>query len=140
MSLNNLAELYRVQGRFDEAAPLYERALAVAEAALGPDHPDVALTLNGLAELHRAHGDYEAAEPEYARALAIREKALGSDHPDVARPWTAWPPSTSRPDGTTEAKRLRERARDDPGDVEAAASERYSMPTSNWPRWAVSPF
>jgi tetratricopeptide (TPR) repeat protein len=56
----------------------------VAEAAVGPDHPDVALTLNGLAELHRAQGDYPTAEPYFARALAIREEALGDDHPDVA--------------------------------------------------------
>ncbi len=34
-SLNNLAELYRVQGRYAEAEPLYQRALAIREKALG---------------------------------------------------------------------------------------------------------
>ena len=41
-SLNNLAELYRNQGKYAEAEPLYKRSLAIREKALGPDHPDVA--------------------------------------------------------------------------------------------------
>ena len=41
-SLNNLAELYRAQGRYADAEPLYKRSLAIREKALGPDHPDVA--------------------------------------------------------------------------------------------------
>ena len=39
-SLNNLAS--STQGRYAEAEPLYKRALAIQEKALGPDHPDVA--------------------------------------------------------------------------------------------------
>jgi len=41
-SLGNLATLYQAQGRYAEAGPLHERALAIREAALGPEHPDVA--------------------------------------------------------------------------------------------------
>ncbi len=62
-----------------------ERALAIWEKALGPDHPDVAASLNNLASLYHAQGAYERAKPLYERALAIREKALGPDHPDVGR-------------------------------------------------------
>ena len=39
-SLNNLAELYRTQGRYAKAEPLYERSLAIMDekaAPLGPD-------------------------------------------------------------------------------------------------------
>lgn len=39
------------QDRFEEAAPLLERALTIAEAALGSDHPDVALILHTQASL-----------------------------------------------------------------------------------------
>ena len=78
-SLNNLAGLYDAQGRYAEAEPLYERALAIWEKALGPEHPDVATSLNNLAELYRDQGRYAEAEPLYERALAIREKALGPD-------------------------------------------------------------
>ena len=51
-SLNNLAYLYKRQGRYAEAEPLYLRSLAILEKALGPDHPSVALSLNNLALLH----------------------------------------------------------------------------------------
>ena len=64
--------------------PLYKRALAIREKALGPDHPDVAKSLNNLAGLYREQGRYADAEPLFKRSLAIYEKALGPDHPDVA--------------------------------------------------------
>ncbi len=35
------AQLY-AQGKYAEAEPLYRRALATRETALGPEHPDVA--------------------------------------------------------------------------------------------------
>ena len=41
------------QGKLDEAAPLYKRAVAAWEKALGPDHPLVATGLNNQAELLR---------------------------------------------------------------------------------------
>jgi len=83
-SLNNLAGLYRNQGRYSEAEPLYKRALSIREKVLGSDHPDVALSLNSLAGLYRNQGRYSEAEPLYKRALSIVEKVLGSEHPDVA--------------------------------------------------------
>ena len=84
-SLGNLAELYYYQGKYAEAEPLYKRALAIKEKALGPDHPSVATGLNTLALLYYNQGKYAEAEPLYKRALATREKALGPDHPDVAQ-------------------------------------------------------
>ena len=44
-TLNNLALLYDAQGRYTEAEPLYKRALAIREKALGPAHPGVATRL-----------------------------------------------------------------------------------------------
>jgi tetratricopeptide (TPR) repeat protein len=69
---------------FEEAEPLYQRALAIWEKALGPEHSDVARSLNNLAVLYRNQGKYAAGEPLYQRALAIWEKALGPEHSDVA--------------------------------------------------------
>ncbi len=66
------------------ALPFSKRALAIFEKALGPDHPDTALSLNNLGYLLRAMGELAAARPYYERALAIRENALGADHPDTA--------------------------------------------------------
>ena len=39
------------QGKLEEALPLYDRALAIDEKVLGPDHPDVAGDLNNKAAL-----------------------------------------------------------------------------------------
>ncbi len=73
-SLNNLAELYRAQGKYAEAEPLNQRALVIREKALGPDHPHVAQSLENYATLLRETGrNTEAAKME-ARAKAIRAK------------------------------------------------------------------
>ena len=54
--------------------PLYKRALAIREKALGPEHPDVAQSLENYAALLRDTGrGAEAVELE-ARATAIRAK------------------------------------------------------------------
>jgi CHAT domain-containing protein len=82
--LGAVAQLYRTQGRYADAEPLYKRSLAIAEKALGPDHRHVAVSLNDLAVLYQAQGRYADAEPLYKRALAIEEKTLGPDHPEVA--------------------------------------------------------
>ncbi|HEY2958094.1 MAG TPA: tetratricopeptide repeat protein [Actinomycetota bacterium] len=39
-NLGNLAGVVRAQGDLDAARTLHERALAIREARLGPDHPD----------------------------------------------------------------------------------------------------
>ena len=42
LRLNNLAALYHASGAYAKAEPLYQRALAIREKALGPEHPDTA--------------------------------------------------------------------------------------------------
>jgi hypothetical protein len=39
-SLPNLAALYKSQGRYGEAEPLYRRSLAILLQSLGADHPN----------------------------------------------------------------------------------------------------
>ena len=39
------------QGNYDDAEPLYKRALVIREETLSPRHPDVATSLNNLASL-----------------------------------------------------------------------------------------
>ena len=72
VSLNNLAECYRAQGRYAEAEPRYRRALAIQEKALGPEHPDVATSLTSLAALYRATERIPAADALEKRAARIR--------------------------------------------------------------------
>ena len=44
-------------------------SLAISEKALGPDHPDVAISLNNLAALYNDQGRYADAEPLYKRVV-----------------------------------------------------------------------
>ena len=60
------------------------RALDIAEAAFGPQHPTVATRLNNLATLLKATNRLAEAEPLMRRALAIAEASFGPQHPDVA--------------------------------------------------------
>ena len=61
VSFNSLAMLYNAQGKYGEAEPLFRRALAIAEKALGLEHPNVAASLNNLAGLYQAQGKYAEA-------------------------------------------------------------------------------
>ncbi|WP_170136275.1 tetratricopeptide repeat protein [Nannocystis exedens] len=72
-------------GKYVEARELLDRALALREKVLGPDHPDTSTTLANLGNLSLATGDRDAARVFHERSLAIKERALGPNHPDVAR-------------------------------------------------------
>ena len=81
--LNKVAYYFYERAAYVEAELLCQRALAIREKALGPDHPEVSTSLNNLAALYSAQGKYDLAEPLYQRAVAILEKTLGPDHPQV---------------------------------------------------------
>jgi tetratricopeptide (TPR) repeat protein len=78
---NELA--YHLQGiaQYMAARPYYERALAIREAVLGPQHPDTARSLNNLGFVLQAQGELAAARPYYERALQIFTARLGPQHP-----------------------------------------------------------
>ncbi|MEI6371810.1 MAG: tetratricopeptide repeat protein, partial [Nostocales cyanobacterium ELA608] len=80
---NNLAVLYRNQGKYSEAEPLYLEALEMRKRLFTGDHPDVASSLNNLAVLYRNQGKYSEAEPLYLDALAMSERTLGANHRDT---------------------------------------------------------
>jgi tetratricopeptide (TPR) repeat protein len=84
--LLNEAGLYLWQrADHQQAHTLLERALAIRETHLGPDHPDTAQSLNNLALVLHDQGAYDEARTLHERALAIREAHLGPDDPDVAQ-------------------------------------------------------
>ncbi len=83
-SLNNRAELAESQRQLGRAEQLYQQALKLAQALLGPEHPKVADSLTGLGNTYYDQGRFADAETMLKRALAIRVAALGSSHPEVA--------------------------------------------------------
>ena len=70
-SLNNLALLYRVQGRLTEAEPLLLETLRFFRAAQPVDYPNVARSLNNLAVLYSDEDRFAEAEPLLLEALEI---------------------------------------------------------------------
>jgi tetratricopeptide (TPR) repeat protein/tRNA A-37 threonylcarbamoyl transferase component Bud32 len=82
--LTALGILLNSEGKYDEARDHYERAFAIREKALRPEHPQIATSLYNLGNVAWSQGKYEEARAYYERALAAREKALGPEHPKVA--------------------------------------------------------
>lgn len=82
--LDRAALYLRTRGELRTAEILYERALAINQEVLGPEHPDTARSLRELGGLLAERGDLPAAAPLLSRAVAVQERALGPDHPDVA--------------------------------------------------------
>lgn len=83
-TLSNLAALRGAQARFEEAQAYAEQAVAVLEAAFGPEAPELGTSLNTLASIYADLADYGRAEATHQRALALHRTAFGDDHPDVA--------------------------------------------------------
>src|SRR5262245_11555226 len=69
--LDTLVRIYNSQVRHKEAKPLAERSLALREANLGPNHPNVATSLDSLATIYMATG-----ESMKARSLLERETSI----------------------------------------------------------------
>jgi tetratricopeptide (TPR) repeat protein len=63
---------------------LWERELACAEDALGPDRPEIVPELRRIAAQYLDLGFRLSCRALYRRVLAIHEQALGADHPQLA--------------------------------------------------------
>jgi CHAT domain-containing protein/Tfp pilus assembly protein PilF len=109
-ALNNLAEIYSGMGRDAEAEPLYKRALAVMEKAVGLDSVDIAIELNNLAALYQRQQRYAEAEPLFKRALALSERSLPANHPDIGRALNNLATDYEKQDRHAESEALTRRA------------------------------
>jgi tetratricopeptide (TPR) repeat protein len=79
-TLNQLGEVFRAQGRYEEAEPLFRQALTLQEQTFGPRNHQVAKTLNNLAALYTAQGKLAEAEKQCRRAIQIQEALLGPNN------------------------------------------------------------
>jgi len=78
-------ELLRSQGDLDRAFPMLVHGERIMEAALGPNHLQVADALIPIGECYEARRQYADAESVFHKAFEIRQKALGPAHPAVAK-------------------------------------------------------
>jgi len=85
--LLNQAGIYlRGRAELKAAKVVHERALKIAEAVYGSEHPEVATGVNNLGLVLKEQGDLAGARKCYERALRIQEEAFGPEHPTVAIP------------------------------------------------------
>jgi tetratricopeptide (TPR) repeat protein len=82
--LDRSSTYLRERGQYRQARPIAEQALAVTEAALGPNHAEVAWRCDEFGMVQYELGDLAGAKVQLQRAVAIGEMVLGPDHPDVA--------------------------------------------------------
>ncbi|MBV6628246.1 MAG: CHAT domain-containing protein [Rivularia sp. (in: Bacteria)] len=83
-SLNNLAELYRIQANYADAQPLLIESIEMRKRLLGENHPDVAQSLNNLAAFYVIQGNYSEAEDYFFQALHLWKIHLGEEHEEIA--------------------------------------------------------
>ncbi|NTX36270.1 tetratricopeptide repeat protein [Myxococcus sp. CA033] len=81
---NNLGLVYFGEGQLPQSLEHYQRALALRERTLGPEHLDTAKVLTNLALVRTRQGSPLDAVSLYERALAIQRRELGAGHPLVA--------------------------------------------------------
>jgi serine/threonine protein kinase len=68
-SMNRLAVVYRLEGKYSNAEPLRQQFLEIRRRSLGDLHPDTLNAMNNLALLYRYEGKLALAEPLYAKAV-----------------------------------------------------------------------
>ena len=74
-----LADIKKVQGRFQEAANIYEKSLKLATDFDEPVHIGKEEIYRGICELHLERGDLEAASEELQRSEELSKKTLSTD-------------------------------------------------------------
>ncbi len=78
--LGKAAKYLGEHARYEQAEPLYQRALRLWEPVSGTESRQISTTLMGLAWLYYRQGKYTQAEPVYQQALHLQEQREGTEH------------------------------------------------------------
>jgi eukaryotic-like serine/threonine-protein kinase len=78
-SMDSLATLYRLEGKYAPAEPLRKKLLDARRRSLGERNPDTLDAMNNLALLYRYEGKRDLAEPLYVTAVDGLRKLKGVD-------------------------------------------------------------
>ena len=89
--LNDLANVYAVEGRFAQAEANYAKAIALNRALAPSTDLGWATNLANLARLRFREGDYAAAEAGLRDSIERKQRLLGADYDDNGRAYDqAW--------------------------------------------------
>jgi tetratricopeptide (TPR) repeat protein len=81
---HNLGRILARDGEFAASAQAFAAALAVRQAQLPADDPEIAASMTGLAVARNGQGRIAESESLFLSALEIRKKAFSSPSPEVA--------------------------------------------------------
>ncbi len=79
----SLGNVYRQQGKLEEARPLLEEAYAWFQEEFGKDHPRTAIALNNLAFLYQELELHDQALEMFQRSLETRRRVHGDQSQSV---------------------------------------------------------
>ncbi len=108
--LNNLALLYRQQGKRELALTTFSQAYSVIRSHSGEGHPELFHPLKNIAILQAAAGDTAAALSSIESAIRIGENGLGPNHPAIGSALELHADLLRRCKRTKEARALTARA------------------------------
>ena len=87
-AMDDLGDLYGLEGRFDDGERLLKQGLKLIEQTYGTDvrttAPNYDKILNDLGNLYKDAGRFPDAETAFGRAIAVGRATRGEDHPNVA--------------------------------------------------------
>ena len=84
--VHNLAQLYQLNGDFENAEATYRRVIKEGDSVLGPTHKDVLDALSRIGYLRRIHNDFARAEESYGEVVKRVEKQSGADSIETVMP------------------------------------------------------
>ncbi|MGC4052273.1 MAG: tetratricopeptide repeat protein [Paludibaculum sp.] len=84
IALNNLAQTYRRQKRYDEAAPLFLQARQLLEEVRGRPRRELASPGESCRGFQAETGHYPLAVATFSHAIELSVETRGEDNPDVA--------------------------------------------------------
>lgn len=83
-TLDEIADCYRHEERYDRAIDALSRSLAIKEKLYGEEHLEVARALGDLADCRANSHQEKEARADYEKQLTILRKVLGENHMDCA--------------------------------------------------------
>jgi tetratricopeptide (TPR) repeat protein len=98
-ALDNLGALYSAQQKYNDAEPLFKKALWIRELS------DME-SLYNLALIYQAKNDAKNADLFYQRAILIGDKGLGGEHPEVGPTFAAYEVFLRATGRVAEAKKI----------------------------------
>ena len=81
--MNNLANVYTSERKYEQAEALYKPVLEARRRILGPEHPDTLSTLSDMTSMYQRAGKLAQAESYAGQSRELRRRISGQDDPDT---------------------------------------------------------